>query len=130
MNTDTAIYATFVLTVVAEEDKSRSIWPSCPALGWTAGVHRLTSLPNGNPLVTPVRFSQIDVERFARTHYLTRWGCSCWRSCAGVSVCQDDAKVIETHGPYQHGGGWPTVNGFNDLEMFDPNIPINVRILQ
>jgi hypothetical protein len=44
------IYATFVMTVVAEEDPSRSIWPSCPAPGWTNGVNRLTSIPNGSPL--------------------------------------------------------------------------------
>ena len=54
MHTATAIYATFVLTVVAEEDKSRPIWPSCPALGWTKGVDRLTVRPNGNALETPV----------------------------------------------------------------------------
>ena len=29
------------------------VWPSCPALGWSSGVHKLTSMPNGNPLTTP-----------------------------------------------------------------------------
>ena len=38
MGTETEIYATFVMTVVAEEDTSRSIWPSCPAFGWSTGV--------------------------------------------------------------------------------------------
>jgi len=52
MNTDTAIYATFVLTVVAQEDQSRTIWPSCPAAGWTSGVDRLTSRPTGGALIT------------------------------------------------------------------------------
>jgi beta-mannosidase len=51
MGKATGIYATFVMTVVAEEDQSRAIWPSCPALGWTGGVDRLTSIPNGKPLV-------------------------------------------------------------------------------
>lgn len=37
MGTDTGIYASFVMTVVAEEDDSRSIWPSCPAYGWSTG---------------------------------------------------------------------------------------------
>ena len=37
MGTPTEIYATFVMTVVAEEDDSRSIWPSCPAFGWSTG---------------------------------------------------------------------------------------------
>ena len=44
------LYATFVMTTVAEEDASRPIWPGCPSHGWSAGVHRLNSLPNGNPL--------------------------------------------------------------------------------
>ena len=47
IGTATGIYATFVMTVVAEEDASRSIWPSCPALGWTGGVDKLTARPNG-----------------------------------------------------------------------------------
>ena len=53
MNTPTAIYATFVMTVVAQEDASRGVWPSCPALGWTTGVHKLDATPNGNALTTP-----------------------------------------------------------------------------
>ena len=53
MGTDTAIYATFVMTVVAQEDASRAVWPSCPALGWTTGVHKLDATPNGNALTTP-----------------------------------------------------------------------------
>ena len=48
----TAIYADFVLQVMAEEDRSRSVWPACPAAGWAQGVDRLTSRPNGNKLVT------------------------------------------------------------------------------
>jgi beta-galactosidase/beta-glucuronidase len=91
MDTGTAIYATFVLTVVAEEDKSRAIWPSCPALGWTTGVDRLTIRPNGNALTTP-----------------------------------PNGQTIETHGPYQHGSGWPSVNGPQDLQLFDANIPIKI----
>eukprot|EP00055_Hartaetosiga_balthica_P010760 m.47003 g.47003 ORF g.47003 m.47003 type:complete len:1028 (-) comp7303_c0_seq1:128-3211(-) len=35
-------------------------------------------------------------------------------------------SAIETHGPYQHGSGFPSVNGANDLAMFDPNIPISL----
>lgn len=54
MKTDTEIYATFVMTVVAEEDRSRSLWPSCPAKGWTTGTHKLTGMPTGvSPLTTP-----------------------------------------------------------------------------
>ena len=51
MGTATSIYATFVMTAVAEEDQTRALWPSCPALGWASGVNHLTSLPNGAPLV-------------------------------------------------------------------------------
>jgi len=76
MNSPTGVYATFVMTVVAQEDSSRVIWPSCPALGWTSGVNRLTSIPNGKTLTTP-----------------------------------PDGNAIETHGPYQHGTGFPAVNG-------------------
>ena len=77
----TGIYATFVMTVVAEEDASRSIWPSCPALGWTSGVDKLTARPNGKPLLTP-----------------------------------KGGFLLETHGPYQHGTGFPAVNGAQNLQ--------------
>lgn len=60
IGTHTGIYATFVMTVVAEEDKSRAIWPSCPALGWTGGVNRLTALPNGKKLTTPPNGQSIE----------------------------------------------------------------------
>ena len=45
LDTPTGIYATFVMRVVAEEDSSRAVWPSCPARGWSKGVDRLTSRP-------------------------------------------------------------------------------------
>ena len=48
----TSMYATFVMATVVEEDKSRIVWPSCPASGWASGVHKLTGLPTGGPLVT------------------------------------------------------------------------------
>ena len=95
MGQPTGIYATFVMTVVAEEDQSRAVWPSCPASGWTAGVDRLTSLPTGNnPLSTP-----------------------------------EQGPTFETHGPYQHGSGFPSVNGGGGSKVipFDPNIPIDVQ---
>jgi len=91
MDTGTGIYAKFVMTVVAEEDKSRAVWPSCPALGWSTGVRKLDALPNGRPLTTPTT-----------------------------------GKAIETHGPYQHGAGFPAVNGDASMKLFDTNIPIKV----
>jgi len=54
MDKPSSIYATFVMRVVAEEDGSRSIWPSCPSNGWESGVDKLTSRPIPNKdLVTP-----------------------------------------------------------------------------
>ena len=91
MGTPTAVYATFVMTVVAQEDQSRAVWPSCPALGWTTGVHTLDSTPNGNRLTTPPK-----------------------------------GNSLETHGPYQHGSGFPAVNGHAGLHLFAPNIPTAV----
>ena len=34
MKGPTSIYATFLLTTIAEEDRMRSVWPACPAAGW------------------------------------------------------------------------------------------------
>jgi hypothetical protein len=48
------LYASFVNTVMAEEDPSRPQWPSNPSEGWVSGVDRLTGLPNGKPLVAKV----------------------------------------------------------------------------
>ena len=42
----------FVMPAVAHFDKSRPIWPSCPASGWVSGVDTLSSRPNGDTLVT------------------------------------------------------------------------------
>lgn len=54
MGTDTELYATFVMTTVAEEDDTRIVWPSCPsAVGWKTGVHAVNSIPNGRPMTTP-----------------------------------------------------------------------------
>ena len=33
---------------------------------------------------------------------------------------------FETHGPYQHGGGFPAVNGNAGPSMFDSNIPLTL----
>jgi len=53
MGTPSEIYATFVMQIVAEEDNTRSLWPSSPSKhGWKTGVHMLDSRPNGNPLRT------------------------------------------------------------------------------
>ena len=45
-----AIFDSFVLRVVAEEDPFRPVWPISPSAGWASGVCALTGLPNGRPL--------------------------------------------------------------------------------
>ena len=39
-------YARFVMATVAQEDRSRVVWPSSPASGWVTGVNRLYGTPN------------------------------------------------------------------------------------
>ena len=46
------MYESFVAPLIAQEDPSRPVWPSCPSAGWSSGVDRLTGLPNGQALVT------------------------------------------------------------------------------
>lgn len=50
-------YATFVMPVIAEEDKTRAIWPTSPSQGWVSGVDRLWGYPNGDPLVAFFTYS-------------------------------------------------------------------------
>merc|ERR1740121_939380 len=57
MEGPSSIYAKFILKVVVEEDKSRSVWPSSPASGWKSGVRKLDSLPTGEALVTGSSYS-------------------------------------------------------------------------
>lgn len=78
-----SLFATFVMTIVAEEDQSRAIWPSSPAVGWSTGVDRLYQTPH----------------RDSPSGLTTKGGGHSWTG------------GIETHAPYQTGGGWPTVNG-------------------
>ena len=84
------LYASFVLRIVAEEDASRVIWPASHAQGWAAGVHTLTGLPNGRPLINQ------------------KW---CGRSC-----CSDTKEV---HGPYV-AAGWSDGGFAIDFGKFDP----------
>jgi len=66
MDTPSEIYASFVMTTVAEEDDTRSIWPSSPSKhGWKTGVNTLDSRPNGNRLTT---WNPNDFDRDLETH--------------------------------------------------------------
>jgi len=66
MGTPSEIYASFVMSIVAEEDDTRSIWPSSPSKhGWKTGVNTLDSKPNGNRLST---WNPDDFDRDIETH--------------------------------------------------------------
>jgi beta-galactosidase/beta-glucuronidase len=44
MDTKMAIYATFVMQTVAQEDPTRPLWPSCPSTtGWKVVWHALAA---------------------------------------------------------------------------------------
>ena len=107
-------YADFVMTTVADEDKSRPIWPSSPANGWISGVHRDTGLPNGLPLVNSPGRTEAAVASLPCT------ACQC--NLAGCSVA-------DQHGPYVGGSGFCTVTdhdgGSSDckLQHIDPMLP-------
>ena len=87
------VFATFVMTIVAQEDQSRAVWPSSPAVGWATGVDRLYQTPNWE---SPLGMT-------------TKGGGHSW------------SGGIESHAPYQTGGGWPTVNGGTDDTCFIQN---------
>lgn len=74
MGTETEIYATFVMQTVAEEDDTRSIWPSSPSPhGWKTGVFILDGRPNGNALST---WGPDDFETKVESHGPYKHGCS------------------------------------------------------
>jgi hypothetical protein len=83
-DTTSSVFAKFVMSVVAQEDQSRVVWPSSPAAGWVTGVNRLFQTPNFLP---------------GAEGLTTHGGGHIWD------------QGIETHAPYQLGSGWPTVNG-------------------
>ena len=66
MGTPTEVYATFVMRIVAEEDNTRIVWPSCPSdTGWKTGVSRISGKPNGKNLTT---YPQHETERKLELH--------------------------------------------------------------
>ena len=97
LNTSTGVYASFVMTVVAEEDTSHAIWPSCPARGWSAGVEKLTARPVAGAELVPHQFKE---------------------------------RVLETHGPYQHGNGFPATNGGDTIKGQECRSRIPIQITQ
>lgn len=99
IGTPTGIYATFVMAIVAQEDASRVVWPSCPAPGWTNGVNRLTALPNGSPLGLLPRLNpphDAAMMRYADPVAVVRRGAS---GNDGESVERRGATGSQTHLP-------------------------------
>jgi beta-mannosidase len=183
-----------VMTLVAAEDGSRPIWPGCPSTGWHSGVHRLTGLPNGQPLVSVAEaeaaqalmpasaadtpscsFEEnsdyqnpaggkstlaLSKEKCCERCWADRYcvvgvfaGSKCWikydntgkvhkvgaTACVTTKTPHPPPKPhkMETHGPYNHGNGWMSVNispyprsppfpTKAPLKLFDPNTPITV----
>ena len=56
------LYESLVMPTVAANDASRPIWPSSPSSGWRGGVDRLTSRPNGKPLVTATNWGKVRIQ--------------------------------------------------------------------
>ena len=81
------VYTDFVMTTVASEDNSRVIRSSSPFGLYSSGVNTITGLPNGQKLV--------DIPLNAAKP-------------ADGSPWPGGA---EQHGPYQHGGIFPAING-------------------
>jgi beta-mannosidase len=86
MGQPSEIYATFVMKTVAEEDDTRSIWPSSPSRhGWKSGVRQLDSRPSQGGK----QLSTFDPNAFP--------------------------AAIESHGPYMRSfsNSYPGVNGLD-----------------
>lgn len=92
MESASGIYAKFILKVVVEEDKSRSVWPSSPANGWQSGVRKLDSLPTGDDLVTGQFYS---VQREEHGDYTKGRGMGAVNSPSG------EGGMIRQHLPIQ-----------------------------
>ena len=106
-----AVFDSFVLRVVAEEDASRPLWPISPSAGWASGVCALSGMPNGRPLKSnPVAGA--------------RCAAAAVPLSPSLSLICPAGEVIETHGPYQHGSGFKTVNALDPaLKPFPANLP-------
>ena len=85
------------MTTVSAVDRSRPVWPSCPADGWDSGVDRLSGRPNGKPL-------------FTRDN---RWGT---KALAVRPVGYP--FQFETHGPYTAFLGNPWHEGYHQTRPF------------
>ncbi|KAL3920780.1 MAG: hypothetical protein SGILL_003085 [Bacillariaceae sp.] len=100
MNTGSEIYASFVMKTVAEEDDTRSIWPSSPSKhGWKSGIRPSDSRP----------LQSTEAK-------LTTWNPKAF------------PDPIETHGPYMRAfsNKYPSVNGL-DVQFAYMNTPPKLK---
>lgn len=94
------IYASFVMTTVAEEDPSRPPWPSSPSPGWVSGVDRLTSLPNGLPLTPTVAADAFLIPRAVRgSAPRASLGCAdCELTRSAVKLASEANRLVRANG--------------------------------
>lgn len=188
-----ALWFSFVVPTIADEEPSRPLWPACPSTGFAGGVDRLTGLANGRPLVLksaagltpapapvaatlPALPPAAACTPYANADYAQGaiWvdapaadlgaccdACTAQAGCvAGVlyqNVCYmknasmvqqpswapglasvwvagqtpvappsggcNKGLTLETHGYYQHGEGFKTIDSSADLQPFSPNVP-------
>lgn len=81
------------MTVVAEEDASHAIWPSCPARGWSAGVEKLTARPVPGAELVPHQLK----ERTLETHGPCTSVTSPSLRCAALRFAAGETGVLGTH---------------------------------
>lgn len=107
------IYQGFVMRTVAEEDKSRAVWPSCPSNGWVKGVQRLNSRPMPSP-PDPVTGAPTAAPLVAAGGQVPH---NDTRPCTACQCGLEGCSTAEHHGPYFGGSGW-----YSD-EKGPPNVP-------
>jgi hypothetical protein len=98
-----ALRGRFVMTVVAEEDQSRAMMPSCPSVGWSSGVNRLTGASHTHALsrthfrsaVTRALLLRGPAAQRARTALLWVWS----RACSPPTRCRLRPTVRTASGP-------------------------------
>jgi len=81
------VFATFVMTVVAQEDQSRVVWPSSPAAGWVTGVNTLWQTPNGKAGLTTHGGGHIWNQGIECKLCMRVCACTCARVRLCVFVC-------------------------------------------
>lgn len=89
------------------------MWPSCPALGWASGVDKLNLVP----VLADAEAKDQKQNKFVVKPLVTK--------NPNDPAIQKMGRVIEEHGPYLHGSGFPAVNSDDGdhINTFDPLSP-------